>query len=303
MVWGVKTCIEKALIENDGLLTVRNDPRLRWSIARAFQKGILIKLGHGVYCDAERATELTLRARAVIAMEPTAVITGRAAVALSWRPETPVPELTVAHPLRIKENGVGIRWQQARIPEELILEQRGIRITSPALSVLDLIPDMGGFVIDEALRLKAVRLADLQRAFELTPGRRGNTERAWLLADSKDEPWSEAERAFHRVLRELRLPCPYYTNYRVAMADGTRHPIDVALKELLLGFEIDGFAFHHQRTTFERDRAAEVLLAQQGWQIVRIAASEVFDNPHLADKIQRIIDSRAALLSGGVREG
>ena len=51
----------------------------------------------------------------------------------------------------------------------------------PALTVLDLIPTLGGKPIDEALRRRAATLEQMWRALELTPDRRGNTLRRALL--------------------------------------------------------------------------------------------------------------------------
>ena len=45
----------------------------------------------------------------------------------------------------------------------------------------------------------------LHRAMELTAARAGNQTRRQLLLDSRDEPWSEAERLFHRLLREAGI--------------------------------------------------------------------------------------------------
>lgn len=298
MVPGVHPLITNALLDGAGLLSLRSHPELERSILRAARRGELTRLSPGIYCDSAHAHQLEVRARAIMLAEPTAVITQHAAAALSWWPDLKVFEIEAVHPHRNKSFLPGITWRRRHIPEELVLEHHGIRITCPAMTVLDLIPDMGGTAIDEALRRKATCLTDLQNALTLTPKRPGNKHRTQLLVDSRDEPWSEAERQFHRVLRSLDLPCSYRTNYWVSLPGGIRHPIDVALVELMLGFEIDGYAFHRQRAAFDRDRAVEMAVAQLGWQIVRIAASDVFDNPELPQQLQSITNARLALLRG-----
>lgn len=241
-----------------------------------------------------------MRVRAAMAVDPTAVVLGRAAAALTWWSDLAVPTVEVARPAGSRRSVLGIRWRQCRIPPALVLEQHAIRVSCPALSTLELIPELGGTAIDEALRRRAVTLAHLHRALALTPGRPGNQERAWLLADSRDEPWSEAERRFQRDFRALALPYAYATNFRVTMPDGRAHPLDLALPDLLQGFEIDGYAFHGDRTAFERDRELEPGLASLGWQVVRLSAAAVLadDNRLLMKRVGAAVRERARQLGG-----
>jgi hypothetical protein len=59
-----------------------------------------------------------------------------------------------------------------------------------------------------SLRTRATTLAHLQRAMELTTARVGNPTRRQLLLDSRSEPWSEAERSLHRLLRAAGITGP-----------------------------------------------------------------------------------------------
>lgn len=258
--------------------------------------GRLARVAHGLYCAAGLQDDLGLRVRAAMAIEPTAVVTGRAAAALAWWPELAVPVVQVSRPRGSRVDVRGIRWHQGRVPDDLVLEREGIRIANPALSTLDLVAELGGQPIDEALRRGAATLPQLEAAFRLTPGRPGNVERAWLLRDSRDEPWSEAERHLHRTFRGLHLPYRYSTNHPVTLPGGAVHPIDVAVPDLLLGFEVDGHAFHHSKEAFERDRHLEVALAAVGWQVVRLSGTGVMadETPGL---LRTIIENRAALLA------
>lgn len=298
-------CVERLLADNNGLVVRTRQPKVDKAIDRAVRSGALTRLAPGVYCDTGRREDLGLRIRAVCATEPTAVITGAAAAAVLWWPELAVPVVEATHPIRVKRSGPGIRWHRDHVPDELIVEKEGARIAAPALATLDLIPELGGQAIDEALRRKAATLADLGQALTLTPGRGGNQHRAHLLRDSRDEPWSEAERFLQATVRGLVLPCRYATNYPAELPNGTTHPIDLALPDLLLGLEADGYEFHHSRRAFVRDREIPFDLATVGWQIVRIAAEAVTDDPDLAGKLQAIIDGRAELfaaLSPSVRQ-
>ncbi|MFT3874808.1 MAG: DUF559 domain-containing protein [Propioniciclava sp.] len=159
------------------------------------------------------------------------------------------------------------------------MEFHGLKFTSPALAVLDLIPRHGGNAIDEALRRRVVTLPQLWRALELTPGRRGNSLRRALLEDSRDLPWSEAERLLHRHLRAGEYPWPFVTNHPFTLTDGRRIYFDAAIRELRLGFEADGYEHHGPRAAFERDRDRDSDLAAQGWASHRFTAAFLQHRP------------------------
>ena len=95
----------------------------------------------------------------------------------------------------------GYEFTRRQIPAERVVDRAGLRLTSPALTALDLCATVGGEAIDQALRTRATTLAHLQRAMELTTARVGNPTRRQLLLDSRSEPWLEAERSLHRLLR------------------------------------------------------------------------------------------------------
>lgn len=91
------------------------------------------------------------------------------------------------------------------IVPSLVRQVAGCRVTVPALTALDLALDVGGQAIDRVLRLRRASLDDMAEALRLTNGRSGNAERRQLLLDSRDEPWSEAEREGHRLLRSAGI--------------------------------------------------------------------------------------------------
>lgn len=264
-------------------------------VDRALAAGRIERILPGAYCS-PGAADLGLRARAVMALDPSAVITGRAAAALWWWPELITPVLEVASTGR-HTSSASIQWHQGRVPPELTVEAHGLRMTAPALTVLDLVGSLGGQPIDQALRRRAVTLPQLWDALAATPGRPGNVQRRLLLHDSRDEPWSEAERVFHRVYRRQRLGHRHATNLRVVLADGSARFLDFALPDLLLGFEVDGFRFHGSREAFRRDRVSDAQLAALGWHRVRFDAADLFDDEEgVARTIRGVVRAREALL-------
>jgi hypothetical protein len=74
-----------------------------------------------------------------------------------------------------------------------------------SLTALDLCETLGGDAIDQALRTRTTTLGLLHQAMELTAARVGNRTRRQLLLDSRAEPWSAAERRFHRLLAATKL--------------------------------------------------------------------------------------------------
>lgn len=263
---------------------------------RARARGDLVRLLPGVYGVPEGAADLLMRAAALGLADPDAVVTGRAAARLTWWPELASPVLTAARSSR-RAPARGYAWEIRRIPPELILRGNGIAVTHPALTVLDLVGEVGGQAIDEARRRRATTLADMRHALELTPGRAGNPIRRDLLDDSRDQPWSEAERILQRLCRALSLPWPFVTNHPLRLPDGSLIYLDVAFLVLRLYLEADGYAFHGSRGSFESDRDRDSALGSLDWVGFRFSASFLAHRGAEAGRrIEAIVRQRARLL-------
>jgi len=81
------------------------------------------------------------------------------------------------------------------------------------------------------------------------------------------------ERRMIELIRAARLPTPE-TNVRI---DG--HEVDLVWRGAKLVAEIDGYAFHSSRNSFERDRSRDALLAGGGWRVVRFTWRQIVDEP------------------------
>lgn len=232
----------------------------------------------GVYAAAPRADEFGIRLRAAQLWEPNAVVFGRAAAKLTFWPSLAVSRIDLAVGTR-KGDHRSLLLVRRTIPADLIVEVRGIRCTSPALTALDLCTTLGGNAIDTVLRTRAATLAQLHEALVLTPARAGNRDRRALLLDSRDEPWSEAERETHRLLRAAGIT-GWETNYPLEMHSG-RYWIDVAFPALKLAIEIDGREFHNTPEAFESDRWRQNDVVLAGWRVLRFTANMVRDHPQI----------------------
>lgn len=275
----------------------RDHPRLASQIDRALHAGTLQRVASGIYAPPGEISTALL-GRAVAHLAPTAIITGRAAAALTWWPELPAPLVHIACAKHRTDAGV-LRWERREVPAELVWERKGIRVTSPPLTVLDLLSELGGTVIDEALRRGAVRLEQVNAVFAGLPARRGDAERRRLLVDSRDEPWSEAERELQRRFRSLDCGYAHRTNHRVVLPDGSVRYFDLALPDLLLGFEADGYTYHGGRIPFVADRLSDAAAAALSWQRIRFAAVSVLaPDDTVTELMWAAITARAALLRG-----
>lgn len=196
-----------------------------------------------------------------------AVLTGMPAARLTFWPDAPVSVVTMAVPGKAKAARPGWSVVQRRIPPELVLRRWGIDLTCPALTAVDLAcEDNGGDIIDRALRSRKATLEGMWEAFALQPGRRGNAKRAQLLHDSRDRPWSEAEREGHRLLRAAGIT-GWDTNVWVDTAKGG-YFVDVLFKRRRVVIEIDGWDSHGSRQAFENDRCRRNHLVLAGYTVL-----------------------------------
>ena len=119
---------------------------------------------------------------------------------ISFWPAAPIDEVEAAVRCVLKPQQ-GFSFSRRRIPDELIAVRGGLRYTTPALTAIDLATSACSDAIDIALRGRAATLSGMYEALRMTPHRTGNLERLRLLIDSRNEPWSAAERLSHRLLR------------------------------------------------------------------------------------------------------
>ncbi len=260
----------------DGVIASREHPGLRSAIEWRVRTGELRTLLPGVFALPESAALPWTRIAAVAHWDSDAVLTHEAAAAASFWPgiAVPVVRCAVRHE---RAPRAGFQFSQRYIPPELIWRRGGLRLTAPALTALDLCESSGGSAIDQALRTRSTTLALMHTALALTKGRTGNPKRQELLLDSRDEPWSEAERQFHRLLRAAGITG--WKANRPVLLDGLNVYPDVIFRHQRLVVEIDGREFHSDPEVFESDRRRQNLLVLNGWRVLRITWRMITDDP------------------------
>jgi very-short-patch-repair endonuclease len=264
------------ILRAEGVLVRSRHPEVAGIMRPLVKQGALVRVLPGVYAAAAQSTTVRTRIVALMAHDPDAVLTEAAAASVSFWPPLSVDPVTCAVRCR-RVPQPGYRFVRRIIPPELVVERAGLRYTAPALTALDLCDSVGGDAIDRVLRVRQATLDQLHRAMELTAARVGNPARRRLLLDSRDEPWSAAERLLHRVLRSAGI-----TGWRANQAllvEGASYYPDALFRRERLIIEVDGRQFHSEPEVFESDRWRQNLLILDGWCVLRFTWRMLEERP------------------------
>lgn len=277
------------------IATLREHRHLRRTLYHLTDRGDLSILYPGVFVASVDRDDTDLRVLAAAAWKPDAVLVGRAAARMScWR-DLAVPVVELASP-RQQRNRVGVQFSHRSVPPQWRMHFRGLWMTRPALTALDLVPSLGGTAISHALRT-GVAMDQLWLALSDDPHRPGQSVRRRLLRAYRDLPWSEAEQRMQELLRAARIR-GWVANHRVVVNGAVRF-LDVVMEELRIVIEIDGYAFHsgaaESRQRFEDDREVANWLIVRGWLVLRFTWRQLVDLPDLVVETVRAATRRARL--------
>lgn len=267
--------VQRRLQAAGGVLARRDHRDIAGSLDRHLRAGRLVAVLPGVYCPPELGGAESVRVRAAVLWAgPDAVLTGLTAARLTYWPSAPASPVALALPTTTKRARAGIVVERRRVPPELVLDRCGLRVTQPAATAVDLAATAhGGAAIDEALRARAATLEMMWQALARQPDRPGNGCRRELLHDSRDEPWSEAERDCHRLLRRGGLR-GWQSNQAVA-----GYYVDVLFRQERVVLELDGWATHGGREAFEADRVRRNALVLAGYTVLNFTWRQLQDDP------------------------
>jgi very-short-patch-repair endonuclease len=196
------------------------------------------------------------------------------AARLTYWPSAPNVPVTLALPTTSKRSRGPVQVERRRIPPELVLRRGGLVATQPWATAVELAAGVhGGSAIDEALRTRAATLDQMWEAYVAQPDRPGNVVRRALLHDSRDLPWSEAERRCHHLLRSAGIT-GWTTNQPAA-----GYLVDVLFPRQRVVLEIDGWATHGDRSSFEHDRFRRNALVLAGYVVLNFTWRQLEDDP------------------------
>jgi hypothetical protein len=229
---------------------------------------------------------------AVLAMGPDAVLSHRSAACL-WdliRADGRDTDVTVPGRRRVAVPGIRLHQPLSIQPQDRST-CRGIPVTGLHRTLLDIAGDPGephlSRAIDQAERLQLLDMRELRRLVEENRGRRGICSLRAVVSSATDPPdtRSELELRFIDLCRRFHLPLPA-TN---CVAAG--HIVDALWPESRLVVELDGFAWHSDRSAFERDRKRDADLLLADYEVLRITARRLREEPEaIAAAIRHILE-------------
>jgi very-short-patch-repair endonuclease len=241
--------------------------------------GFMYRHHHGVYLldPPERASRITLMTAAVEACGPTAVLSHQSAAEL-WEllpPHAGFIEVTViAHNAGDRPS---VRRHRVRELDPADIRTRhGIRVTSPARTVLDngrhpLLEELMATAFDRAL----VTERQIEASIDRSPTRRGVRRVRGMLGQRGGSRLTRSwgERRLLSLIREAGLPVPLTNRLLLGLK------VDALWADLKLVVEVDGYEFHGDRDSFENDRARDAALVAHGYTVLRFTARQLRDQP------------------------
>jgi very-short-patch-repair endonuclease len=244
------------------------------AIKRRRRAGHLHRLHRGVYLVGHAvAPERAAEVAALVACGPWSVVSHRSAARLwglpSFRDWTTPVEVTVAGRDAGRKPGITIYRAQALDARD-VRRIDGIPATVPARTLLDLaavlpIDDLEVAIAD-ARACGLLGDGDLVQVLDRSHGRRGTKALRSLLERARGGGMtrSEAERRMLGLVRTAALPVPK-VNARVG-----RLEVDFLWQDQKVIVEVDGYAFHAGKRSFERDRERDATLVARGYAVLRV---------------------------------
>jgi very-short-patch-repair endonuclease len=265
----------------------------RQAIAHRRRSGQLIDVHRGVYAVGHVPTLPQDRAMAaILACGPHAALSRSAAAPLwaiekGWR----MPfELTVWAGDRRPS---GLIVHRAKLEPPDITTQLGLRVTSPARTVLDLAPTLQRplwRVVNELCDAGWLRIGQLVDVVTRFPRHPGAALVRAILLDGRGPSRSQVEDATRELIDAYEFP-PARFNVRLS----TGHTVDVLFAAERLIVEVDSWLWHKSREAFREDRRRDRQHAGLGLQTVRLVYEDIVAAPdRTARELHRILALRRA---------
>lgn len=263
-------------------------------IDRRLGSGRLKRLHRGVYLVGPVLPPLALEMAACLACGPAAVLSHRSAAGV-WGFVKAGRRRTMDVSIRpgggTRRPGIVTHRPEGMEPDETTVLD-GVPITTPARTLYDLARMLRPRALERAVsqalasgRITPDELMVVGRRYRGRPGGRRLVEA--LGEDGPHLTRSEAEARFLRLVRRARLPPPL-VNQVV-----TGYEVDFHWPKEGLVVEVDGFAYHGSRRSFEGDRARDADLSRSGLRVVRVTWKQLVNEPFvLAARLGALLGSR-----------
>jgi predicted transcriptional regulator of viral defense system len=263
----------------------------RHAIGWLIKRGRLHVIHRGVYAVGHRRlTRDGMWMAAVLAAD--AVLSHRSAAASWGIRESARRTIELTGPREQRHPGLIVH--RVRLPPDETTTLRGIPVTTPARTLLDLAGILDAHRLARAAeRAEALRLGSPTSLDDLTnryPRRKGTKNLKRLIKEHRIVPTTTAndlERRFLTFLDANALPRPLVNE----SLDPNTTP-DFRWPDHRLIVELDGFETHGTRQAFERDRARDRRLLAEGWRVARITKRQLEEDPgELADQLRAMLRS------------
>jgi very-short-patch-repair endonuclease len=238
-------------------------------------------------------TALERAAAAVLACGPDAALSHVSALALWGFVKHWPTRFDVTIPGNRRPRGIAVHHTRTLQRRDLRTHQ-GIRLTSPARTLLDCAPTLTrralARAVNEALLSKHLKRSHLAELLERSGSHRGTRLLTPFITHRGGPTRSEFEDAFLAFCERFRLPRPL-VNTRVA-----GHEVDAFFEAEQLIVELDGYEFHSSREAFERDRDRDADAMVNGIGTVRITWLRLMDESEdEAARLHAILRAQRAL--------
>jgi very-short-patch-repair endonuclease len=246
------------------------------------------RLLQDVYVHRDVPVTHELRARAAVALLPSAVVTGCSAGVLWGVPLAgPDDDVEVTLPLRTHMVRIeGLHTRRATLRTTDVGRRSGLPVTTPAVTALRLasvLPqDAAVVAVDQLIATGVVELARIRA---LAAAARGpGSARARVVSDLADGlAESPQETRLRLLIGRSTLPAPV-AQYRVRHAGRFVARVDFAWPDRKVALEYDGL-WHAEGGQFARDRERLNRLREAGWQVVFVTAADLYRPERLIVRI------------------
>lgn len=240
-------------------------------------RGDLVRVFHGVYAVGRAGLGRRGRWLAAVLTCGDGAVLSHVSAARHWGLLTADQarlDVSVPSPRKVSARP-GLRIHHTRLHSHDTTIREAIPVTTPMRTLLDIAsaaPRHLDDAFDCSLEHRLYDHTKLTALLDRSTGRSGLRALRDRASEAPDEApilRSHLERQFRRLCRAHSIPPPA-TN---VLVEGIE--VDAYWPQARLVVELDGFAYHRDRETFERDRARDRRLLLAGHRVMRLTADDL----------------------------
>lgn len=256
---------------------------IRWRL----DSGLWVRLHNRVYCDPALPPSFERDISAAVLACRDGAAASHCSAAKLWGRDVPLgpePEVTVCAPSHIRSPDIRVHYT-TRLTRTEAAPRDGVRVTSPARTLLDIADEVDPKVLELTLdnfwRRKLVAPTRLMTYLEdeWCMARRGSAQLRRLVAERAGQrpAGSDLETQLFQLIRETKLPLPT-RQYPVVTPFGPRY-LDLAYPARKVAIELDGRESRFDPDVFLDERVRQNLIEAQGWTFRRFGYAHVTGEP------------------------